>query len=111
MELFYKGYRTIIEYDEEEKYFYGKLEGIVDFVNFGTEFEDKIAEEFHSAVDDYLDYCQAKGKEPNREVENDLNLRVNFKMYDYLESAAKKTGENITELAEKALADYLLKLA
>ena len=93
MELFYKGYRTNVEFDEEEKYYYGKLEGIRDLVNFGTDFEDKIVEEFHAAVDDYIEYCNDIGKEPNREVSNDLNLQVNSRMYETLVNSAKNAAK------------------
>ena len=34
MILEYKGYRTKIEFDREDNIFYGKIEGIHDFVNF-----------------------------------------------------------------------------
>ena len=48
--------------------FYGKIEGINDFVNFMSDIGDGIpgiVREFHSAVDDYLEYCAQVGKEPN----------------------------------------------
>ena len=34
MILEYKGYRTKIEFDRKDNIFYGKVEGIRDFVNF-----------------------------------------------------------------------------
>ena len=111
MELFYKGYRTNVKFDAEDKYFYGKLEGIRDLVNFGTDFEDKIVEEFHSAVDDYLDYCKEIGKEPNREDSNDLEVRVNSKLYSSLKTAAQNAGESLNGFVEKILADYMAKTA
>lgn len=107
MELFYKGYRTIIYYDEEEKYYYGKIEGIEDFVNFGTEFEDKIAEEFHLAVDDYLEFCKETNQEPKREI----YLPVSSNLFTSLERAAKNAGQSLNNFVEKILTDYLAKTA
>ena len=107
MELFYKGYRTNVEFDEEEKYYYGKLEGIEDFVNFGTEFEDKIVDEFHSAVDDYLELCEEIGEEPNRES----YLPVSSSLRTSLEKAAKNAGQSLNNFVEKILTDYLAKTA
>lgn len=108
MEFFYKGYRTNVEFDEEEKYFYGKLEGIRDLVNFGTEYEEKIVEEFHSAVDDYLEFCKETNQEPKRE-EN--NLKVDPDLYKTLMTAAENAGENLNEFVEKILSDYVSKTA
>ena len=111
MELFYKNYRTNIKYDEEEKYYYGKLEGIDDFINFGTENIDKIVEEFHSAVDDYLEYCAEIGKVPKLEVNSKYNLEINSALYNSIKIAAKKSGANVDNFIEKILADYLSKTA
>ena len=111
MELFYKNFRTNVAYDEEEKYYYGKLEGIEDFVNFGTENLDKIVEEFHSAVDDYLEYCAEIGKVPKLAVKPKYNLEINSDLYNSIKIAAKNSGENVENFIEKILADYLSKTA
>ena len=42
MILEYKGYRTKIEFDREDNIFYGKIEGIHDFVNFHADDYSKI---------------------------------------------------------------------
>lgn len=66
--LEYKGYWTNIEIDFEAQEFYGELEGIKDFVNFESEISrgvEGIIYEFHSAVDDYLEYCSAMEKAPD----------------------------------------------
>ena len=66
--LEYKGYYTSIKIDFEAEEFYGEIEDIRDFVNFMSDVKDGIAgiiREFHSAVDDYLEFCREMGKEPN----------------------------------------------
>jgi predicted HicB family RNase H-like nuclease len=65
--LEYKGYYTNIEIDFEANEFYGEIEGISDFVNFMSDVREGvqgIIREFHSAVDDYLDFCRAVDKVP-----------------------------------------------
>ena len=62
--LEYKGYCTNIEIDFESHMLYGKIEGIRDLVNFMSQSVEGIEQEFHSAVDDYLEFCRAVGKEP-----------------------------------------------
>ena len=67
-QLEYKGYYAKVEIDFEANEFYGEIENISDFVNFISEIKDGVAgiiREFHSAVDDYLDFCHEMGKAPN----------------------------------------------
>ena len=62
----YKGYFTNVEYDKKDRIFYGKLENINDMINFHTDNYMEIKNEFHNAVDDYLDFCKEVGKEPEK---------------------------------------------
>lgn len=61
----YKGYRADLEIDFEGHVLHGKIYGISDLVTFESETVDGIIREFHSAVDDYLDFCAEVGKVPN----------------------------------------------
>ena len=67
--LEYKGYYTVIKIDFERHQLYGKIEGISDLVNFMSDTLSGIEKEFHSAVDDYLEFCDEVGKEPARSVQ------------------------------------------
>ena len=58
----YKGYHTKIEFDVESMTLRGKIEGINDYVDFEAKDISGIETEFHSAVDDYLDFCKEVGK-------------------------------------------------
>ncbi len=62
--LEYKGYLTKVEFDAKDCILYGKIEGISDLVNFECDEMNKVEQEFHSAVDDYLIFCEEVGKEP-----------------------------------------------
>lgn len=63
--LEYKGYWTDITVDFECHLLHGRIEGIRDLVNFESETVEGIIKEFHSAVDDYLDFCAEIGKSPD----------------------------------------------
>ena len=52
--LKYKGYYGSINFDEEAKIFYGKVEFIRDLVNYEAKDADSLISTFHEAVDDYL---------------------------------------------------------
>lgn len=60
--LTYKSYSTYKK--ESGTVYYGKIEGIDDLVTFQSNSESCFEEDFHKAVDDYLDTCEREGKTP-----------------------------------------------
>lgn len=64
--LEYKGYFAKIEYSAEDGVLYGKVEGIKDFANFESDSVVGIENEFHAAVDDYLELCKKLGQEADK---------------------------------------------
>ena len=57
-------YRGYFAKPEEDRIFYGRILGISNLVDFQFEEADDIENEFHKAVDDYLQYCMENGKCP-----------------------------------------------
>lgn len=107
--LEYKGYHAEIIHNKEENYYVGRLYGIQDLVTFEGETKEEVEADFRLAVDDYLEFCRADGKEPNRE--DDGIFKVNYNLYQTVKDAAKKAGENYNTFVEKILADYFAKTA
>ncbi|MBR3745578.1 MAG: hypothetical protein IKN27_01295 [Selenomonadaceae bacterium] len=56
----YLGYRAAIEFDG--KVFFGTIENISDLVTFESDDAEELEREFHTAVDDYIEFCKATGK-------------------------------------------------
>lgn len=64
--LEYKGYRTIPKISILDEVYYGKIAAIKDLVTWQSDTVEGITKEFHSCVDDYLDFCKEIGKEPEK---------------------------------------------
>lgn len=64
--LQYKGYYSRPWFDERDNIYYGTILGISDLVDFYSKSEDKIEEEFHKAVDEYLEFCDRIDKIPSK---------------------------------------------
>lgn len=105
--LEYKGYLTRIEYSAEDGVLYGKIEGIKDLVNFESEDPKRIEEEFHNAVDDYLQMCEELGENPDKAYSGAFNVRVNPDLHRALSMRAIKNGETLNGTVEKALRMYV----
>lgn len=107
--LKYKGYYTRIEYDTEGLVLRGKIEGINDLVTFECEDTKKVEEEFHKAVDEYLDFCKEVGKTPEKEYKGTFNIRISPKLHKELAALAMKNGDSLNGSVEKAIREYVVK--
>ena len=55
----YKGYIGSVEFSEEDSIFFGKVTGISAMISYEGENTRELADNFHTAVDDYLAVCEA----------------------------------------------------
>lgn len=53
----YKDYVATVNFSEEDMAFFGKLIGITDSILFEGDTIESMIEDFHSAVDEYLEFC------------------------------------------------------
>ena len=106
--LEYKGYHTRIEFDSEALLLRGKIEGIKDFVNFESSDINVIENEFHTAVDEYLEFCKEVGKEPDKEYKGTFNIRISPELHKRLAIVAIKNGDTLNATVEKAITQYVM---
>ena len=66
--LEYKGYTTIPALSLLDCVYYGKIAGIGDLITWQSDTIEGITEEFHSCVDNYLEFCKMIGKEPEKPI-------------------------------------------
>jgi predicted HicB family RNase H-like nuclease len=62
----YKGYEAIIEYDEEDRLFFGRVINIKDIIVFDGLSVDELEQSFQDVIDEYLAHCQALNKTPEK---------------------------------------------
>lgn len=105
--LQYKGYITNIQYSAEDKVLHGKIEGIEDLVTFESESPADIENEFHSAVDDYLEYCSEIGKNPEKSYKGTFNVRIEPSLHKSLYIYALKNGISLNQAVENAIKNYV----
>lgn len=63
----YKGYIGSIEFSEEDNIFFGKVQGIRTLISYEGENVSELINDFHCAVDDYLETCRVENKIPETE--------------------------------------------
>ena len=101
--LHYKGYSARPEYSAEDRIFYGTILGISDMVDFQSENSKDLEEEFHKAVDEYLEFCKEIGKEPQKEYNGLFNVRIPPELHRQLSQLAQAEGVSLNKAVEQAI--------
>ena len=99
----YKGYSARPEYSAEDRIFYGTILGISDLVDFQSENAKDLEEQFHKAVDEYLEFCKEIGKEPQKEYNGLFNVRISPELHRQLSQFAQAEGVSLNKAVEQAI--------
>lgn len=102
----YKGYVGSVEFSEEDGVFFGKVMGIRSLISYEGENAKELIKDFHGAIDDYLEYCKAEGKEPEIAFRGSFNIRLtpelHKKLYIYTTAHQMSINKYIEDTLEKS---------
>ena len=99
----YKGYAARIEFDAQDRIFFGRLAGIRDIITFHGETVDELEAAFKEAVDHYLATCAKLGDEPNKPYSGKLTLRIPPNVHAAIATAAEISGKSLNKWAADVL--------
>jgi predicted HicB family RNase H-like nuclease len=99
----YKGYAARIEFDAQDRIFFGRLVGIQDIVTFHGATVDELEAAFEEAVDHYLNTCAELGDDPNKSYSGKLTLRIPPKVHAAIATAAETSGKSLNKWAAEVL--------
>jgi predicted HicB family RNase H-like nuclease len=99
----YKGYEAIVEFDEEDRLFVGRVINTRDVIAFDGSSVDELEQSFHAAIDEYLEDCQVIGKTPDKPFSGRFNLRISPELHRQAATQAEKKGISLNALVELAL--------
>ncbi len=101
--LHYKDYTGSIELAEDDAIFHGRVIGIKDMISFEGDSVETIVEDFHNAVDEYLDFCNEKGKQPEKPFKGSFNVRIQPELHRQAAIAASTRGISLNAFVEDAI--------
>jgi predicted HicB family RNase H-like nuclease len=101
--LRHKGYSARVEFDADDRIFFGRLAGIADGVGFHADTVEGLVAAFEDAVDDYLETCARIGKKPDKPYSGKLMLRVDPSVHAKAALAAQLAGKSLNQFSEEAL--------
>lgn len=91
----YKGYQGYVVYDDEARIFHGEIVGIKAVITFQGTTVEEIELAFKDSIDDYIEWCEKRGKEPEKVHSGKLNLRMPPEIYVKVASQAAIQGLSI----------------
>lgn len=99
----YKGYLGSVEFSEEDSLFYGKVMGIRSLISYEGETAKELLEDFHGAVDDYLETCAAEGRQPEVAYKGSFNVRISPELHKRLVVYATAHQMSLNSYIEETL--------
>lgn len=101
--LKYGEYIALIEFSAEDEVFYGKVQGIKDLVSFEGESVRQLKKAFKEAVDDYLELCRQKKKDPDKTYKGSFNIRLSAELHRKAAYSASRRHLSLNEFVGKAI--------
>ena len=95
--LTYKGYIARIDADLDDGILVGRVINTRDIIGFHGDTISEVTESFHAVIEEYLEDCKHKGKDPNKPYSGKFNLRLSPQLHSKIAAAAVKTGKSLNQ--------------
>ena len=103
--LHYKNYIGSVNYTDEDGVFFGKVLGIFDSVSYEGENMEKLNEDFHNSIDEYLEFCKKIEKEPQK---CSFSVDISPELYSMAEFYAIQKKLPLKDFIESAIRTNIL---
>ena len=103
----YKGYVGSVEFSEEDGVFFGKVMGIRSLISYEGTTAKELVNDFHEAVDDYLNLCEEQKKEPEKAYKGCFNVRISPELHKQAVICAKAHQMTLNSLVERAMKNFI----
>jgi len=101
--LTYKGYTARVEFDAEDRVFFGRLAGITDMVTFHGESVDELVHAFEEAVDAYSAMSEQLGRAPQTPYSGKITVRIPPDVHARAAALAEREGKSLSRWAQDLL--------
>jgi predicted HicB family RNase H-like nuclease len=99
----YKGYFGKVEFDDEANVFHGEVINLRDVITFEGKTVEELRQAFHDSVDDYLEFCAARGEDPEKPYSGKFVIRVDPELHKSIVVEARKRGKSLNAWVADAL--------
>lgn len=92
MNMQYEGYEGSVEYSLEDEVFHGQVLNLRAVLTYEAQTPEDLRAEFEATVDNYLAWCEERGKEAERPYSGKFLLRITPDLHRRAAEAAKAAG-------------------
>jgi predicted HicB family RNase H-like nuclease len=103
----YKNYQAVVEFDAEDRIFTGRVVNTNDVIVFDGTSVDELEVAFHTAIDQYLQDCEALGKNPDKPFSGRFNLRIAPPLHRQIVMRAEQQGLSLNTFIERVLTEAI----
>ena len=93
----HESYKGQVEFDDEAGIFHGEVLDLRDVVTFQGKTVDELKRAFQDSVDDYLEFCEARGEEPDKPFSGRLMLRLPPELHRKVYTSSKLEGKSLNQ--------------
>ena len=101
--LTYKGYTARVEFDAEDRVFFGRLAGLTDMVTFHGESVDELVHAFEEAVDAYIAMSEQLGRAAQTPYSGKITVRISPDVHARAAALAEREGKSLSRWAQDLL--------
>lgn len=107
--LEYKGYSGSIEYNEADELLFGKVLGIQGLISYEGESGKGLEADFKAAIDEYLSYCEAENKKPEKPFKGSFNVRISSALHQQAALLAMEAKLSLNAFVAEAIRSRIMK--
>lgn len=102
----YKGYIARIEYDGENKLFYGIVQNIRDVVHFEGNSAAELEDAFRDSVEAYREFSESCGDAPQVPADEKLWITLSPDLRDRVTHSAARSGKSVEHFLEGIVREW-----
>ena len=91
----HRGYRGVVSFDDEAEVLFGEVIGTRDMITFEGESVEEVQVAFRDSVDGYLEFCEERGREPDKPFSGKIPLRISPDLHRAATEAARASGKSL----------------
>jgi predicted HicB family RNase H-like nuclease len=99
----HKGYTATVEYEPDDRVFHGRVNDISDVVTFEGTSVDELDAAFRTAVEEYVAFCEERGRVPQRPYSGRFLVRVSPALHRRVAEAASRAGDSMNAWVQRAI--------
>lgn len=103
----YKGYIGSVEFSEEDGVFHGKVQGIRALISYEGTTAQELVDDFHTAINNYLELCEDENIEPEKAYKGSFNVRISPELHKKAVVYAYSQQTSLNRVMEDALYNYI----